>query len=548
MNGSPPFPDIDRSPRPLDLTVIGPQEISPNRFANAGDYYVTRILDGIDAQRAAAGASAQPSSTQAPITEEQRAAAEREGQVLDGPEKFQSSYYPTNGVQTDFGNPNLPPGSESFTGLAQPNNSPRQTLQIDTDNLPGFNKSAVKDLDQGSSRPSSDSGKRESSYDVPFQSAYSVDFASSDPAQGPSSLFSSFGSLTANDYSDAYSGSGDLFTSASGSITDYSFTAIDTSSWSSGLDDWNSLSDWSIDYGDFSQGYDWGGWSDFDWSSFDLPVVLDLDGNGISITQRTSSNIFFDLAGDGYQHRTAWAAAGDGVLALDVDGDGLINKREEIAFSSWDPGSTSDLQALRDVFDTNHDGKLDSGDWHFADFRLVVTAANGTTSVKTFADLGIQSIDLIADQRTTTLPDGTTITSTVNFTRTSGTTGTAGDVTLSYDTKGYALTQSSSTAGDGTVTVDTKARNTDGSLASETVSITSADGKTRTVKYDRKAIFRPDRRVRDGQPIETGRSDGGSSFARRPSNALETCIHHRHRPMSNYCPLQNVVGGSNLFH
>ncbi len=36
------------------------------------------------------------------------------------------------------------------------------------------------------------------------------------------------------------------------------------------------------------------------------------------------------------------------------------------------------MQALLDVFDTNHNGKLDSGDAKFSQFRLVVTGANGT--------------------------------------------------------------------------------------------------------------------------------------------------------------------------
>src|SRR5215510_12832821 len=37
------------------------------------------------------------------------------------------------------------------------------------------------------------------------------------------------------------------------------------------------------------------------------PVILDLDGDGIKITPLASSNMFFDMAGDGRQHRTAWA-------------------------------------------------------------------------------------------------------------------------------------------------------------------------------------------------------------------------------------------------
>jgi len=48
------------------------------------------------------------------------------------------------------------------------------------------------------------------------------------------------------------------------------------------------------------------------------PVVLDLDGRGIKITPVGASDTFFDLAGDGRAHRTAWAAPGNGVLVLDL--------------------------------------------------------------------------------------------------------------------------------------------------------------------------------------------------------------------------------------
>lgn len=87
------------------------------------------------------------------------------------------------------------------------------------------------------------------------------------------------------------------------------------------------------------------------------PIVLDLDGNGISVTELSQSQHDVD-GGDGLLHRTAWAAAGDGVLFFDVDGDGQIKEKREYVFTEWDPTSASDLDELRAVFDTNGDGKL----------------------------------------------------------------------------------------------------------------------------------------------------------------------------------------------
>lgn len=154
---------------------------------------------------------------------------------------------------------------------------------------------------------------------------------------------------------------------------------------------------------------------DDDDSDDDEPIVLDLDGNGIKLTQQTSSITYFDMAGDGKQHLTAWAAAGDGVLAIDANGDGKIDQKSEIDFTAWDTTATTDMQALRDVFDTNHNGKLDAGDSRFADFKVVVTEADGTQQLKSLADLGITSIDLISNNQATEQPDGSKISGTAAF-------------------------------------------------------------------------------------------------------------------------------------
>ncbi|MEZ5751017.1 MAG: hypothetical protein R3D60_03280 [Paracoccaceae bacterium] len=133
------------------------------------------------------------------------------------------------------------------------------------------------------------------------------------------------------------------------------------------------------------------------------PVVLDLDGNGISVTELSQSTHFVD-GGDGLKHRTAWAAAGDGVLFYDVSGDGAISEKRGI-FTDWDPSATSDLEALRSVFDTNGDGKLTAADSTFGSFKVMVTKADGTTEAKTLSQLGITEIDLRGDATRIELPD-----------------------------------------------------------------------------------------------------------------------------------------------
>ena len=156
---------------------------------------------------------------------------------------------------------------------------------------------------------------------------------------------------------------------------------------------------WPLDNMDFPNPSDW---------LFD-PLVVDLNGDGIEITELSRSNVFMDSGGDGLLHRTAWAGTGDGVLFVDVNGDNRIGEQREYVFTEWDPTAASDLAALRSVFDTNGDGKLTAADQGFAQFKVMVTNADGSQTARTLAELGITEISLIGDATHITLPDGTVI-------------------------------------------------------------------------------------------------------------------------------------------
>ena len=183
-----------------------------------------------------------------------------------------------------------------------------------------------------------------------------------------------------------------------------------------------------------------------------LPIILDLSGQGIAITQLTSSNRF-EVGEDNYQHRTAWA--GSAVLFVDPNGDNAIRNADQYVFSDWDPSASSDMEALRDVFDTNHDGKLDAGDADFAQFKLMVTNPDGTTSVETLAQAGITSIDLEANSVTRSYADGSSIDGETTFTKADGSTGTAATVTFAQDANGTVLETPLVTVNpDGSTTID----------------------------------------------------------------------------------------------
>ena len=209
------------------------------------------------------------------------------------------------------------------------------------------------------------------------------------------------------------------------------------------------------------------------------PVLLDLSGNGLSVETMSTSSKFLDLDGDGYQHRTAWAGTGTGVLIIDANGDGKITQSSEFAFTEWDSSATSDLEALKHIFDTNGNGKLDAGDAQWSKFRVEV---NG--QLVTLDSLGITSIDLTPKGSGQTYEDGSAITGTTTFTRADGTTGTVGDATLANDNAAYIVKTTSVTKADNSVEKTILAYNADGSLAFRNLVTTSADGKSVQTQFD----------------------------------------------------------------
>lgn len=204
-----------------------------------------------------------------------------------------------------------------------------------------------------------------------------------------------------------------------------------------------------------------------------------MNGNGLSVETLSTSSKFLDLDGDGYQHQTAWAAQGTGVLVIDADGDGKISRSSEFAFTEWDSAATGDLEALKHIFDTNANGKLDAGDAQWSKFRVEV---NG--QLVTLDSLGITSIDLTPRGSGQTFEDGSAITGTTTFTRTDGTTGTVGDAKLANDDDAYIVKTTSVTKADNSVEKTILAYNADGSLAFRNVVTTSTDGRSVQTQFD----------------------------------------------------------------
>lgn len=167
------------------------------------------------------------------------------------------------------------------------------------------------------------------------------------------------------------------------------------------------------------------------------PIILDLDGNGVSLVDRAHSKAKFDWNGDGARDKTGWAGKGDGILFLDRDGNGKVSGADELSFVGDKAGAKSDLDGLA-AFDTNGDGVLSAADDRFADFK-VWRDKNGDGKFKSreslsLSEAGVASINLsgTATEQDWGWDDNILINA-GSFTRTNGSGGQLGDVALNYD-------------------------------------------------------------------------------------------------------------------
>ena len=149
------------------------------------------------------------------------------------------------------------------------------------------------------------------------------------------------------------------------------------------------------------------------------PIVLDLDGNGISTTA-AADGVNFDLDASGKTHKVGWVAGNDGLLVRDINHDGVINDGKELFGSATklSNGQTASdgYQALADL-DSNHDGKVDANH----DGKTDVAELHG------LVDMGVTSLSLNYSH-TSTVDHGNAVALTSSFTMADGKTHDMADV------------------------------------------------------------------------------------------------------------------------
>ncbi|RUR71925.1 proprotein convertase P [Variovorax guangxiensis] len=164
------------------------------------------------------------------------------------------------------------------------------------------------------------------------------------------------------------------------------------------------------------------------------PLVLDLDGDGVKLTQYSTAPVLFDADNDGGSlEQTGWVSATDGIVAVDRNGNGKIDNISETLSEYFGGAAGTDGNAgekrFKDGFaalksldsngdnvfnstdaawnsvrvwvDGNHDGKS----WDDANRNSVVDSGE-TSELKTLGELGITQINLANTAQSGEVRDG----------------------------------------------------------------------------------------------------------------------------------------------
>lgn len=124
------------------------------------------------------------------------------------------------------------------------------------------------------------------------------------------------------------------------------------------------------------------------------PLIIDVDGNGFDLTA-ADEGVSFDINGDGSKEKTAITKGEDGMLALDKDGNGIIDSGKEL-FGDQN-GAKNGFEELS-KYDDNKDNVIDSDDEAFSRLQILKYKMNRDKQMVqeliSLKSAGIVSIDL----------------------------------------------------------------------------------------------------------------------------------------------------------
>lgn len=161
------------------------------------------------------------------------------------------------------------------------------------------------------------------------------------------------------------------------------------------------------------------------------PIVLDLNGNGIQLTSYRDG-ARFDIQGSGRAVNTAFVTGGDAFLAIDRNGNGVIDSGREL-FGDQN-GAANGFEELRKL-DTNGDGRINALDRDFDKLLLWRDNGNGITEpgeLMTLRDMGIAEISLGYRNVNQVAAGGNRIAQVASFVWDDGRRGLAADAILNF--------------------------------------------------------------------------------------------------------------------
>lgn len=100
------------------------------------------------------------------------------------------------------------------------------------------------------------------------------------------------------------------------------------------------------------------------------PLIIDFDGNGVALSD---FKVDFDLDNNGITEKINAPSAGNGFLAYDKNGNGIIDNGSEL----FGPSTGNGFLELK-TYDTDKNGWIDENDQIFSQLKIWEKAADGT--------------------------------------------------------------------------------------------------------------------------------------------------------------------------
>jgi Ca2+-binding RTX toxin-like protein len=221
---------------------------------------------------------------------------------------------------------------------------------------------------------------------------------------------------------------------------------------------------------------------------FTDPLLLDLNGDGVKLSDYASAPVLFDVDNDGgSKESTGWVSAEDGILVHDLNANGSIDSIRETLSEYYNgtagTGGNAGTRPHADGFaalktlDSNGDNTFTSADTAWSQLRVWVDsdhdAVTDAGELKTLDELNITSIGLAATRQSGMVRDGNEILASGSFVR-NGETEEALAARFLANPNGHVFT----TSGEGTV-VSTEGGGTGGNgtpIPSATTYVSGATG------------------------------------------------------------------------